>query len=105
MNKFGFTTLGAAVAAGLTAALIGLAAPAVAAPTENANAQQTIARLQSEGYTVIVTQLGTAPLDEAEVVAIRPGQTFQRIDAGSPILGSSKNFTTVQDKTVYVDVR
>ncbi len=105
MKKFGFATVGSAVVAGLTAALIGLAAPVAAAPTGDTNAQDTIARLTSEGYTVIVNRFGNAPLDQAEVISIRPGTTFQRIDAGTPIVGSSKNFTTVQDRTLYVDVR
>lgn len=105
MKKFRFATVGTAVVAGLTAALIGLAAPIAAAPTGDTNAQDTIARLTSEGYTVIVNRFGNAPLDQAEVISIRPGTTFQRIDAGTPIVGSSKNFTTVQDRTVYVDVR
>ncbi|MDA4107618.1 hypothetical protein [Mycolicibacterium holsaticum] len=105
MKKFGFATVGSAVVAGLGAALIGLAAPVAAAPTGDTNAQDTIARLTSEGYTVIVNRFGNAPLDQAEVISIRPGTTFSRIDAGTPIVGSSKNFTTVQDRTVYVDVR
>jgi len=44
----------AAVAAvGLAAAILGLAAPA-AAPTGPGNAQDTINRLQADGYNVIV---------------------------------------------------
>lgn len=105
MKSFGLATVGSAVVAGLAAAVIGLAAPVAAAPTGDTNAQDTIARLQSEGYTVIVNRFGNAPLDQAQVLSIRPGTTFQRIEAGGPIIGSSKNFTTVQDRTVYVDVR
>nr|WP_090338616.1 hypothetical protein [Mycolicibacterium malmesburyense]CRL66576.1 hypothetical protein CPGR_00023 [Mycolicibacterium malmesburyense] len=95
----------AAVASGLAAALIGLAAPVAAAPTGPQNAQDTINQLRSEGYTVIVTQVGTSPLSEAEVVAVRKGPTHTKIDAGTPVIGSSRNYTTQQERTVYVDVK
>jgi hypothetical protein len=101
MKKFGVATT---VAAGLAAAIIGLAAPAAAAPTGPGNAQQTISELQAQGYTVIVNRLGTAPLDQATVVAVRPGQTYSRTDTGVPGAGNDI-YTTVTDKTVYVDVK
>lgn len=101
MKKFGFA---AAIVSGVAAAAIGLAAPAVAAPTGPGNAQQTISELQAQGYTVIVNRLGTAPLDEATVVAVRPGQTYSRTDTGVPGAGNDI-YTTVTNKTVYVDVK
>jgi hypothetical protein len=101
MKKFGVTTT---VASALAAAIIGLAAPAVAAPTGPGKAQQTINELQAQGYTVIVNRLGTAPLDQATVVAVRPGQTYSRTDTGVPGAGNDI-YTTVTDKTVYVDVK
>jgi hypothetical protein len=101
MNTFGVATT---VATGLAAAIIGLAAPAAAAPTGPGNAQQTISELQGQGYTVIVNRLGTAPLDQATVVAVRPGQTYSRTDTGVPGAGNDIH-TTVTDKTVYVDVK
>jgi hypothetical protein len=102
MNKFGFA---ATVASGLAAAVIGLAGPASAAPTGTDNAQQTIGELRSQGYTVIVNRIGNAPLDQAEVVAIRPGQTYTHVNAGAPIIGGHDNYTTVRDRVVYVDVK
>jgi hypothetical protein len=99
MNKFGFATLLAGV---MSAAIIGLAAPADAAPTGPGNAQDTIDQLQADGYKVIVNRVGTTPLDQATVVAVRPGQTYSRTDSGTP--GDSLE-TTVTDKTVYVDVK
>jgi hypothetical protein len=93
-----------AAAAMVGAALIGLAAPSVAAPTGPGNAQQTINELQAQGYTVIVNRIGTAPLDQATVVAIRRGHTYSRTDTGVPGAGSTI-YTTVIDKTVYVDVK
>jgi hypothetical protein len=101
MNKFGFATV---VVSGLAAAVIGLAAPAAAAPTGPGNAQQTISQLEAQGYHVIVNRIGTAPLDQATVVAVRPGQTYSRTDTGVPGAGNDI-YTTVTDKTVYVDVK
>ncbi len=89
-------------AGGMTAAILGLAAPAAAAPTGPGNAQETINELQADGYNVIVNRVGTTPLDQATVVAVRPGQTYSRTDSGNP--GDSLA-TTVTNKTVYVEVR
>jgi hypothetical protein len=113
MNKFATKQLGFAagaaraatftsvLAGGLTAAIVGLAAPASAAPTGPGNAQDIINQLQADGYIVIVNRTGTTPLDQATVVAVRPGQTYSRTDSGTP----GDNFgTTVTGKTVYVDV-
>jgi hypothetical protein len=99
MKKFGLTTV---LAGGLTAAALGLAAPAGAAPTGPGNAKDTINQLQADGYNVIVNRVGTTPLEEATVVAVRPGQTYSRTDSGSP--GDSFG-TTITGKTVYVDVK
>jgi hypothetical protein len=101
MKKFG---IAATVVSGLAAAVIGLAAPAVAAPTGPGDAQQTIDVLRAQGYTVIVNRIGTAPLELAHVVAVRPGQTYSRTDTGVPGAGNDI-YTTVTDKTVYVDVK
>ncbi len=99
MKKLGLATI---AAGGLAAAVIGLAAPTAAAPTGPGNAQDTISELQADGYNVIVNRVGTTPLAQATVVAVRPGQTYTRTDSGNP--GDSLA-TTVTDKTVYVDVR
>jgi hypothetical protein len=99
MKKLGFATV---IAGGLTAAVVGMAAPAGAAPTGPGNAQETINQLQADGYNVIVNRVGTAPLEQATVVAVRPGQTYSRTDSGIP--GDSFG-TTVTGKTVYVDVK
>jgi hypothetical protein len=101
MKKLGLAT---ATIAGAAAAVIGLAAPAAAAPTGPGNAQQTINELQAQGYTVIVNRTGTGPLDQAAVVAVRPGQTYSRTDTGVPGAGNDI-YTTVTGKTVYVDVK
>jgi hypothetical protein len=109
MKKFGFAagaaraaTFTSVLAGGLTAAVLGLAAPAGAAPTGPGNAQETINQLQADGYNVVVNRIGTTPLDQAAVVAVRPGQTYSRTDSGTP--GDSLE-TTVTGKTIYVDVK
>jgi hypothetical protein len=99
MKKIELATV---IAAGLTAATLGLAAPAVAAPTGPGNAQDTINDLKADGYNVIVNRVGGTPLEQATVVAVRPGQTYSRTDSGNP--GDSLE-TTVTNKTVYVDVK
>jgi hypothetical protein len=99
MKKFGFATV---LAGGLTAAVLGMAAPAGAAPTGPGNAQETINQLQADGYNVIVNRVGATPLEQATVVSVRPGQTYSRTDSGTP--GDSFG-TTVTGKTVYVDVK
>ena len=99
MKKFGFATV---VASGLVAAVLGLAAPADAAPSGPGTAQDAISKLESQGYNVIVNRLGSTPLEQASVVAVRPGQTYSRTDSGNP---GDDLLTTVTDKTVYVDVK
>jgi hypothetical protein len=98
MKKFGYATV---LAGGLTAAVLGLASPAVAAPSGPGNAQDTITSLQQQGYNVIVNRVGGTPLDQATVVAVRPGQTHETTDSRGG--GSIK--TTVTSQTVYVDVK
>lgn len=100
MKKKGFAAL---VAAGLAAGLFGFAAPVQAAPSEPGNAQDTISSLESQGYNVIVNRFGTGPLTEAEVIAIRPGTSYERFDYG--VAGADHPVKTVVNRTVYVDVR
>jgi hypothetical protein len=101
MKKFTVATL---AASGLAAAILGLAAPADAAPTGPGNAQDTVNALEAQGYHVIVNRLGSTPLDQGTVVAVRPGQTYSRSDSGVPGAGNDL-ITTATGKTVYVDVR
>ena len=99
MKKFGFATVAASA---LTAAFLGLAAPALAAPTGPGNAQDTISKLEAQGYRVIVNRIGSSPLEQASVVAVRSGQTYSRTDHSGP--GDDLR-TKLLGKTVYVDVK
>jgi hypothetical protein len=101
MKKFEFATV---IASGLIAAVLGFAGPADAAPSGPGNAQQTISELHSQGYTVVVNRIGSTPLNQATVVAVRPGQTYSRTDSGAPGAGNDI-VTTVTGRTVYVDVK
>jgi hypothetical protein len=101
MKKFGFATLAASA---LTAAIVGLADPAEAAPTGTGNAQDVISSLEKQGFNVIVNHVGSTPLNQATVVGIPPGQTYSRTDSGAP--GAEDDAVTIiTGKTVYVDVR
>lgn len=102
MKKF---TIIAATAGALAATSIGFAGPAAAAPSGPSNADQTVRQLQAQGYHVIVNKVGSAPLDQCSVSAVRPGQTYSRTDSGVPGAGGDDLVTTVTDRTVYVDVR
>ena len=91
------------IAAGAIAAALGLAGAAGAAPSGPVDASQTVSQLQARGFNVIVNKVGTAPLDSCVVNAVRPGQTFSRMDSGVP--GAMDDIvTTVTAMTVFVDV-
>ena len=97
MKKFTFATM---VGSALAAAVLGVSAPADAAPSGSGNAQDTISSLESHGYKVILNKLSNAPLDQADVVAVRPGRPVtQRVtDSGGD------SIVKVLYTTVYIDV-
>ena len=72
----------------VTAGVCGvIAAPAGLASAEE-SAQETISRLQSEGYTVNIDRVGTAPLDQCVVTNVRnPQQVTQWV----PYTGPGRN--------------
>jgi hypothetical protein len=98
MKKLTFATM---AASGLAAVTMGLAAPAVPAPSGPGNAQDIINSLEANGYKVIVTKLGDVPLAQATVVSVRPGrEVTQRVtDTGGDSIDK------VLYTTVYVDVK
>lgn len=102
-------TIPAVVCAGLSAAVVGLAAPAVAAPTGAGDAEQTIAALESRGYTVIVNRLSDNPLDQAAVVSVGEGPTFSHTESGvrnrDDYTGHDRQFAPMNESTIYVTVR
>jgi hypothetical protein len=96
------TGIVAAIAAsGLAAATLGVASPALAAPQPGGgSAQDTVNFLEAEGYKVIVSKIGTAPLSQCTVAAVRAGRdvTQRLIEVGSDGAIEKLLYTTV-----YVD--
>ena len=71
------STITLTAAAALSAAVLGLAAPAAAAPSGTGDAHQTIAQLENQGNRVIVNRQSSAPLNDASIVGIRQGSPIQ----------------------------
>jgi hypothetical protein len=96
MKKITFAAL---AASGLAAATLGLAAPAVAAPSGTGSAQDTVNQLEANGYKVILNKVGGASLDKCTVTSVRPGReiTQPRTDSGGDLTQH------VLYTTVYVD--
>ena len=95
-------TITTAAAATFTAAFVGLAAPALAAPT-GSNADATISQLEAQGNRVIVNRLSDAPLSEASVVGVNRGSAIR-----STVMDDFNDRTyqqTVTGHVVYVDVK
>ncbi len=81
----------------LIAAVVGACA-AIAAPAGFASAEtavQTINRLQSEGYTVNIDKIGSAPLDKCTVTNVRNPQTVTQL---VPYIGPGRG----NDRTALV---
>jgi len=98
MKKF---TVTAVFAATVTGALIGLAAPAAAAPTAG-DAQSTISELEADGNRVIVNNISGTPLSQATVVGVNPGGDIR---STVPSNSDGNNQQVVTGKVYYVDVR
>jgi hypothetical protein len=97
-----FATVAISAVALASAALV-LAGAANAAPSGPGPVDQTVSQLQADGYQVIVNKVGTAPLSNCTISAVRPGQTYSRTDSGAP--GAQDDLiTTVTGKTAYVDL-
>jgi len=95
-------TITATAAAALAAGVLGLAAPALAAPT-GGNAADTISSLEAQGNRVVVTRQSDAPLDEASVVSVTRGPAIPQSVPFATSQGD--NSRSVRSQTVYVTVR
>ena len=67
MRKFSYT---AAAVTTFTAAAVGLAPTAAAAPTGGGNAADTVMELQTEGYTVQINGSVSVPLSECTTTGV-----------------------------------
>jgi carbohydrate-selective porin OprB len=72
MKKLLFATAVAGTMLGLAA---GTAAPALAAPSGTGSAQETVNSLENSGYRVVVSKVGTAPIELCTVDSASPGRT------------------------------
>lgn len=68
------TTLATTALAGIATFMIAAAPPAAAAPTGPDSVQDTVSRLESKGYKVILNKVGSAPLEQCTVSGVRPGR-------------------------------
>jgi hypothetical protein len=102
MKKLAITTL---TATGIAAAILALAAPTLAAPSSGESAQDTIARLQSEGYTVKIDRVGNGPLSACKVTNVRNPQTFTRTNRSGTAAGNPGDLMTIiVSKTISVSL-
>lgn len=88
----------ATVAVSLAVTGIALAAPAAAAPSGQ-TARLTI-QLESEGYKVIPTRVGSGSIDKCTVSAVRPGRPITDLTAAP----RGNTIEVVRYTTVYVDL-
>jgi hypothetical protein len=100
MKKITFATV---AAAGLSAAVLGLAAPAMAAPSGSGSAADTISELEGQGNRVVVNRESDTPLDEASVVSITRGPVVRQNIPHATSNGDSTQ--SVAGQTIYVNVR
>ncbi|KMO77171.1 hypothetical protein BST22_15035 [Mycolicibacterium chubuense] len=96
-------TITTAAAAALTAGVLGLAAPALAAPSGAGSAADTISALEAQGNRVVVNRQSNAPLDEASVVSVTRGPDVRQSVPNATSNGD--NNRSVSNQTVYVNVR
>lgn len=65
----------AAITTGLTASLLAGPRNAVAAPVAKSSVDATIAQLQANGSRVILSKIGTGPIEDCAVTSVRPIRT------------------------------
>jgi hypothetical protein len=75
-----------AAAAGVCGAMITSAG--LASADEQQSASEVISDLQSQGYTVTIDKIGTAPLDDCVVTSVRNPQQFTQL---KPLLGGNND--------------
>jgi hypothetical protein len=93
MKRISFTV---AAATTFTAAAVGLAGTAVAAPTGGGNAADAVKELQAEGYNVQINGSVSVPLSECRTTGVHG--VPNTADSSGPTSGP------VPFTTVYVDV-
>ncbi|OMC35113.1 hypothetical protein A5740_08310 [Mycobacterium sp. GA-1841] len=87
-------------------AVFGMFSVSSAVATADETAQETISRLQSEGYTVNIDKIGTAPLDQCTVTSVRnPQRVGQLVPYVGPGLGGDRILVpAITSQTVSVSL-
>ncbi|MEX3644916.1 hypothetical protein [Mycolicibacterium porcinum] len=87
-------------------AVMGVIGGSTAIASAQETAQETINRLQSEGYTVTIDKIGTAPLDQCTVTSVRnPQQVSQLVPYVGPGLGGDRILVpSITSRTVSVSL-
>ena len=93
------TALATIALSGFATFMIAAAQPAVAAPAGPDSVQDTVNRLESNGYKVILTKVGTAPLEQCTVSGVRPGREVTEFRQNQ----RDQTVERVLYTTVYVD--
>lgn len=93
------------IAAGLGLGLLA-SGTASAAPSSEISAQETISQLESEGYRVIVSRVGSGSIDDCTVSAVRQGRSVTGPQPPSPtaswtLMGPGQ---VLQYTTMHVDL-
>ncbi|OBG24252.1 hypothetical protein A5765_17890 [Mycolicibacterium celeriflavum] len=74
--------------AAAAAGVCGLLVASASGWAQQESAAEVIEKLQSEGYTVRIDKIGTAPLDECVVTSVRNPQQFTQL---RPVLGGNQD--------------
>ncbi|OLP01020.1 hypothetical protein BVU76_17165 [Mycolicibacterium porcinum] len=87
-------------------AVMGVIGGSTAIASAEESAQETINRLQSEGYTVTIDKIGTAPLEQCTVTSVRnPQQVSQLVPYVGPGLGGDRILVpSITSRTVSVSL-
>jgi hypothetical protein len=86
----------------VSAALLGLSAPALGAPT-GGSAADTISQLEAQGNRVIVNRLSDAPLSAADVVSVKKGGAIR--GTVQDYFSDRTYQQTITGYVYYIDVR
>ncbi|BBX29670.1 hypothetical protein GCM10009632_26140 [Mycolicibacterium alvei] len=91
----------------IAVAVFGVVGASSAVASADETAQQTISRLEAEGYTVTIDKIGTAPLDQCVVTDVRnPQHISQLMPYVGPGLGGNNRILlpTTTSQTVSVSL-
>ncbi|WP_280835565.1 hypothetical protein [Mycolicibacterium frederiksbergense] len=90
----------------VAAAVFGALGASTAVASAEETAAQVISRLQSQGYTVTIDRIGTAPIDQCVVTNVRnPQQVSQWVPYVGPGLGGDRILVpAVTSQTVSVSL-